>query len=57
MQPPEDDRGGYGELALRLALGAGKPRLRRVDLFEDAAAGFEVVAAWLGERQGVVSTL
>ncbi len=47
------ERGGCGDskLALRLALRAGELRLRRVDLFDDAAAGLEILSPLLGERE------
>jgi len=45
VQPPEQNRCGYRQLALRFALLAGEVRFGFVQLLDDAAAGFEVVPA------------
>jgi hypothetical protein len=51
VQPPEDNGRGDRELALRLALRAGKLRLCRVELLDDTAAGLEILSPLLGERE------
>ena len=51
MQPAEGDRRGDGELALRLALRARDTRARRIELGEDAAAGLQIVAPGLRQRE------
>ena len=50
VQASERDRCGDSKLTLRLALRAGELRLRRVDLFDDAAARVEILSPLLGER-------
>ena len=51
MQPAEGDRRGDGNLALRLGLRAGDTQARRIELGEDAAAGLQIVASGLRERE------
>ena len=51
MENSEHRRCGDRDLSPRLAVLPGKGELHRFKLGEDATAGFEIVTAWLGERE------